>query len=152
MQYDFKCPSCGKALFTYDDNIRKYGCMIKKCKKCGSEYIDPRFHEIAAEGVPQSEFKISHDIVLAVIGGLIIWRGIYLFGMKALNVPDELQWVEPIMFLCLGAACIIGAAADIILVKSGKKEEIFRRRYEESRERLNNIDYAEKLRNEGYIK
>lgn len=150
MQYDFRCPSYGKKLFTYETTVRKYGCMVKKCKKCGSEYIDPRYHEIAAEGIPESEFRISHDIILAVIGVLIVWRGIYLFGMKALNVPDELQWAEPVLFLCLGAACIIGAVVDIILVRSGKKKEIFMRRYQESVWRLSNRDYADTLRKAGY--
>ena len=38
MSIEFHCPSCDKKLFTYEERTRKYGKLLKECKKCGAQY------------------------------------------------------------------------------------------------------------------
>ena len=58
-RYVLRCSECGKKLLEYDTaSIKRYKSPIKECKKCGREYIDPRYHEIAAEGIPEDEFSV----------------------------------------------------------------------------------------------
>jgi len=31
--------------------------LQKECKKCGAVYIDPRYYEMAIDGIPEDEYK-----------------------------------------------------------------------------------------------
>lgn len=51
--YEIRCQNCGKKHLTYSQSsFRKYESPVKKCRKCGFRYADPRCHEIAIEGIP----------------------------------------------------------------------------------------------------
>lgn len=146
------CPNCKKKLTTYDNtSIKKYESPLKKCPKCGASYLDPRCHELAAEGIPSAEFSIVSYIVLAVFGALIVWRGIYLFRRMRLYVPDEVQWFIPVVLMIMGAICVFGGLFEILLIKTGRKSKKFDRLYEESEDRLRDANYVESLRELGYI-
>ena len=150
MSYVLKCASCGKKLLEYDTPVRKYGSPLKECKKCGARYIDPRYHELAAEGIPEEDFKIPPYIFLIVIGVLIAWRGIYLFSRHMLGTPEEVRWLLPTVFLVFGIVFVIGGILEILSVKSGRKMNKFNRLYEESCKRLENPSYALTLHSMGY--
>ena len=150
-QIEIKCESCGKKLLTYTPNgSKKYESPLKECKKCGNIYADPRCHEIALEGIPKDEFMIAPNVVLMILGGLVLWRGIYLFGMKQMNMPDEMQWFLPTVFSLLGAVMLIAGITQIILIKSGAKAKKFERLKRESEQRLCDKSYAFALKQHGY--
>ncbi len=145
------CSNCRKKLLTYDGTgSKKYESPLKKCPKCGALYIDPRCHELAAEGIPSAEFSICAYIVLAIFGGFIVWRGGHLLKRVQIGVPDEIQWVMPVVLIILGAICVFGGIIEILLIKTGRKSEKFNRLYEESKERLRNAEYVGLLREHGY--
>ncbi|MGN0634532.1 MAG: hypothetical protein ACI4JW_11780 [Oscillospiraceae bacterium] len=149
-QIDIKCEGCGKKLLTYTPNgSKKYKSPLKLCKKCGACYADPRCHEIALEGIPRDEFLIAPNVVLMILGGLVLWRGIYLFGMKQMDIPDEMQWVLPTAFSLLGAIMIIAGITQIILIKTGAKAKKFERLKRESEQRLSDKSYAFALKQLG---
>ncbi len=150
MSIEFKCPSCGKKLFTYEYRIRKYGCLIKECKKCGSEYIDPRYYELALDGIPEDEFKMTPYVFMMILGGLITWRGLYLFRMRQLGMPDEMQWLLPTVFTILGIVLVIGAIVGMISLKTGLHKKKIERLMAESRARVSDMDYIRRLRRLGY--
>lgn len=150
MSYVLKCASCGKKLLEYDTPVRKFGSPLKECKKCGARYIDPRYHELAAEGIPEEDFKIPPYIFLIVIGVLIVWRGIYLFSRHMLGTPEEVRWLLPTVFMVFGIVFVIGGILEILSVKSGRKMNKFNRLYEESCKRLENPSYALTLHSMGY--
>ncbi|MCM1229124.1 MAG: hypothetical protein NC489_03235 [Ruminococcus flavefaciens] len=144
------CSECGKKLVSYDrTSFRRYKSPVKSCKKCGSLYIDPRFHEIAVEGIPSDVFSVKSYIVLIILGILLLWRGIYVLHQVQLGVPDEVQWLMPAVILLCGAGFVIGGIAEIISIKTGLKKKKYDRLYLESAERLKNADYADTLRNLG---
>lgn len=145
------CSGCGKKLLSYDKNgFRRYKSPVRKCKKCGKLYADPRCHEIAIEGVPDNVFSVKSYFFLIIFGVLVAWRGLYMFKRIQLGVPDEMQWFMPTVFLIMGAVCVIGGIAEIIFIKTGGKARKYERLRIESEERLRNNSYAELLRELGY--
>lgn len=152
MAYEIHCKSCGKKLLSYEKYQKKYKSPLAVCKKCGTEYFDPRCHELAVEGIPEAEFSIKSDIVLLVIGALICWRGYYLFGMHMLGTPDSMQFLMPSVILLLGIGMVIGAIADMIRISTGSKRRKYERLLEESRLRMEDEDYVQKLKETGYLK
>ena len=129
MSMNFQCPVCGKKLFSYEPRYRKYGKIIHECKRCGASYLDPRYHELAVDGIPESEFHMFPYIFMLMIGGLIAWRVWHLLSVKQLGVPDAMQWLLPVVFLMIGAALFIGAIIGVILIKTGSKRKRFESRY-----------------------
>ncbi|MDE5764102.1 MAG: hypothetical protein K2I00_03960 [Ruminococcus sp.] len=149
--YVLYCSECRKKLLKYDNTrIRKYESPLKKCRKCHTEYIDPRCHELAVEGIPSDVFSISQYIFLIVFGALILWRGFYLLNRVQIGVPSETQWLMPAVIILFGIICTVGGIAEIISVKTGLKTKKYDRLYTESQERLKNPDYVNKLQNLGY--
>lgn len=152
MSYVLKCSNCNKTLITYEGRERKYGSPFFNCKKCGTEYVDPRYQELAVVGIPESEFGYGTSIICLVIGGLLLWRGIYLLGVRMLGTPDFMQWVLPTMVLILGGAFVVMAIVDFVSIVSGGKRKKFERLYEESLARMQDEAYVEKLKKCGCIK
>jgi len=152
MAYEIYCKNCGRKLLKYEKYERKYKSPVACCKKCGKEYIDPRCHELAIEGIPEAEFKVTNGIILFIIGVLIAWRGFYLFGMRMLGTPDSMQWLMPSAILLLGLAMIIGAIIDLIRILTGSKKRRYERLLEESKVRISSDEYIWKLKNLGYLR
>ena len=144
------CTECGKRLLTYDNtSFRRYKSPVKKCKKCGNLYIDPRCHELAVEGIPPDIFSVKSYIILIIFGILLLWRGIYLLSQVQLGVPRETQWLMPTVIIIFGAGSVIGGIAEIISIKTGLKEKKYKQLYTKSAERLKDADYVNILRNLG---
>lgn len=152
MAYEMYCKNCSSKLLKYEKWERKYKSPISTCKKCGKEYLDPRCQELAVEGISKEEFKVSRDIVLLIIGGLIIWRGYYLSGMHILGTPDSMQWLVPTVVLLLGIAMLIVSVADAIGIITGLKRRKFEKLLKESQDRMNDENYVIKLKELGYIR
>ena len=150
MSIKFQCPGCGKTLFSYEPRYRKYGKIIHECKKCGTSYLDPRYHELAIDGIPEDEFRPFPYIFMFVIGGLIAWRGWHLLSVKQLGVPGAMQWLLPTVFLIIGTALVIGSLIGLISIKTGLKRSKFEKMLEESKARMRDTRYTDKLRSMGY--
>lgn len=148
---EIRCKNCGKKLLKYEQSsTRKYKSPVKKCKKCGTRYADPRCHEIAIEGIPEDTFNIPLYVIMGIIGALILYRGIHLFGVHQLGVPDEIQWLLPAVFTLIGAAMVIGSIVEIIAIKSGIKAKRYEKLRKESEERLSDKSYVYILQDLGY--
>lgn len=146
-----KCKTCNKKLLTYSDaSMRKYKSPLKKCRKCGTNYLDPRCHEIAAEGLPSYTYSIPSNVLMGIIGGLILWRGIYLFGGHQLGTADNIQWLLPTVFTIMGICFILFAIYQIIIIATGRKSAKFEKLTQESEERMLDHSYAEALAELGY--
>lgn len=149
--YEIRCQNCGKKLLTYSQSsFRKYESPVKKCKKCGFRYADPRCHEIAIEGIPADTFHIPSYLLMLVIGGLILARGVYLFGMRQIGISGRMQWLLPSVFVVFGVILTIGAIIEIISIISGRKAQKFDKRRRESEARLRDKGYIYMLQDLGY--
>lgn len=150
MAVEMYCRQCKKKLTKYEQWERKYKSPIAACKKCGTEYLDPRCHELAVEGIPEGEFKATSDIILFIVGALVIWRGWYLLGMHMLGTPDYMQWMVPAVVMLLGLAMAIASIVDAIRILTGLKRRKFEKLLQESQARMQDEEYVQKLRDFGY--
>lgn len=148
---EIRCKNCGKKLLAYDQSSTiRYKSPVKNCKKCGTRYADPRCHEIAIEGIPKDTFSIPSYVIMMIIGALILYRGIYLFGIHQIGVSDSFQWFLPVAFTILGVAIVIGSIVEIISIKSGRKALKYEKLRKESEKRLSDKSYAYILQSLGY--
>lgn len=146
-----KCVRCGKRLlFYHQDGFRRYRSPLKRCKRCGNPYVDPRCHEIAAEGIPEDAFHTVSYVVMLVIGLFILYRGIHLFGRRQLGVMDEMQWLLPSIFIAAGLVMSVGGIIEIIWIKTGGKAKKYDRLWRESEQRLGDKEYVWQLKELGY--
>lgn len=146
-----RCKKCGKKLLTYSQgSFRRYKSPIKTCKKCGTRYVDPRCHEIAIEGIPKDTFSILSYVIMLIIGLLIGYRGIHLFGMRQLGMPQNTQWLLPVVFMIGGIIMAFGGIVEIIAIKTGIKARKFEKLKRESELRLRDKNYAYMMQNLGY--
>lgn len=150
MSVEFHCPSCGKKLFSYEIRERRFGSPLKECNKCKAEYLDPRFYEIALNGIPSDEFKLTSYVIMLAFGGFILWRGIHMFDLKQLGTPSEIQWLLPSILTIFGIALILAGVYEIVIIKTGLKKKKFEKIMEESRARIKSPTYVYKLRELGY--
>lgn len=150
MSADFRCPSCGKKLFSYEPRFRKYGKITANCKSCGALYADPRCYELALGGIPGDEYLLGPYISVIAIGALIVWRGVYIMGQKQLGVMEEMQWFLPSAFLVIGGLMVIGGIIGAILLKAGIKAKRLEKKLEESKLRLRDPVYVNELRSLGF--
>ena len=152
MRINYNCPSCGKRLFTYQRDTRKYGPPLKTCKHCNEDYLDPRYHELAIEGIPDHVFSCLPYLVVFLLGAFILWRGYALYHLNQLGVPEKMQWFKPAVFMGLGLLLILNAVAGIISIKTGLKRRKFEKLLEESNQRLEDTNYRYALEKLGYKK
>ena len=122
----------------------------RTCKKCNSQYLDLRYHEIAVEGIPESELSRKPMIILMIFGALILYRGIYLTGYRQLGMGDYGQWIMPVLFIIMGIVMITVGIIEIILISTGRKMMKYERLKRESEERMSDRSYAWTLKQEGY--
>lgn len=149
--YTLMCSGCGKKLLSYEKNAEKrYGSPVKTCKKCGQMYADPRYCEIAVDGIQPSSMSVGGNVLVLALGAFILYRGIVLFGRTQLGVPKEMQFLMPAALAVVGLILVIKSIADIILIKTGLKAKKLERLKNESEDRLRDRSYAETLRQLGY--
>lgn len=152
MKYiEIRCKKCEKKLLTYSQSsFRKYKSPVRKCKKCGTTYADPRCHEIEIEGIPADTFSIPSYVIMMIIGALILYRGRYLFGMRQIGIPEGPQWLLPSLFVIGGAVMVLGCIVEIITIITGVKAKKYEKLRMESKERLSDKSYAYILQDLGY--
>lgn len=147
----FKCPHCGYDLGPAI-NVYLYGSPFQVCKKCKKTYVDPRYHEIAVEGIRREDIEPTEDDKKehrksgwTTIGiGLAMFVGFALclcIGLIAFPLP------------IIGVICLIGGIGTLkgdnekALEKSRKELEM---KKQESFLRMQDPQYVEQLRSIGY--
>lgn len=141
------CKSCGRKLLKYDTPSRTiYRSPLKSCPKCGKEYLDPRCVELALSGKPPEISSWKPYIFAVIFGGLMLWRGIYLWNFME-NEP--VKRTIPVVFIIGGIALAGFALVRIYMILTGIESSRMTRLYEKSLERLKNPAYLEKLKNLG---
>lgn len=147
-----RCPCCNKKFFYYDSRQYFCGSPIRTCKKCGGSYIDKRYHELAIEKMPDGELSKGPYLFLIAFGAFILYRGIHLIGYREVGMPDNVigNWLLVAVFTVMGLVMIVGGIIEIICIINGSKARKWERKRQESIARLQNPDYAWKLKQAGY--
>lgn len=142
-----KCPACG-AQIREKCNAWAYGSPVKVCPKCKKEFLDKRFREVAVEGFDRRSVNPSF-----YLKGIFIFLAFTLLSVLVLVLMIKFTGTYRVKVLyCIGGG-ILGTIVCILLyirVKFGFEEKEREKYMEESRKRLENKSYAEKLRAYGY--
>ena len=143
---EWVCPEC-KTKNREACNTWMYGSPIRQCKACRSEYLDRRFREVAIEGFdPRSnnaKFYVKGTLFLlaiALVCGVVTYFQ-YARGYYSMKV------------VAAGALSALGAVACLIMsirIKLGFQNKDNEKYMEESKARLSDSQYVEKLRKYGY--
>ena len=143
---EWVCPEC-KTKNREACNTWMYGSPIRQCKACRSEYLDRRFREVAIDGFdPRSnnaKFYVKGALLLlaiALVCGVVIYFQ-YARGYYSMKV------------VAAGALSALGAVACLIMsirIKLGFQNKDNEKYMEESKARLSDSQYVEKLRKYGY--
>lgn len=150
MSREFHCPSCDKKLFTYEERTRKYGSLLKECKKCGAQYLDPRYYELAIDGIPEDEFGVGRYSLAILIGAFFGWRGIRTANIYMYTGADPVRWLLPISFILISFIVVITGLYEIFTIATGLKRKKMDRLYEESKARMKDSGYIYTLQKHGY--
>lgn len=147
----FKCPNCGFDLGPAID-FYLYGSPFQVCKKCKKTYVDPRYHEIAVEGIRREDIEPTEEDKKAnrKSGWTTIGLGLVMFAAFVLGLFIGVIAI-PLPFL--GVILLIGG---IGTMKRDNKKALNKRRQELELEkqqsflRVQDPQYVEKLRSIGY--
>ena len=142
-----KCPNCNIVYERYSNYTKHLenhsGSPFIICKFCGQTFVDKDIKEPA--------LKPFYDVDFGIIGCVI--GLLFPFGVVGIGLTVALFCFEFNAFLLIFAA-LFDALYIYLVVKSyqsrDKAKEDLRREYEESLERLNDINYAIALKKAGF--
>ena len=143
---EWVCPEC-KAKNREACNMWMYGSPIRECKACRSEYLDRRWREVAIDGFdPRSKnakfyakgalFLLSIAAICSVLIYFQYAKGYYSMKIIAAGALSALASI----------ACGINA----LRIKFGFADKDNSKHMAESKARLGDPQYVEKLRKYGY--
>ena len=143
---EWVCPEC-KTKNRESCNTWMYWSPICECKACRSEYLDKRWREVAIDGFDprgkNAKFYAKGALILlaiALVCGLMIYfqyaRGVYSVKIIAAGALSVLA----------GIACGVNA----LRIKLGFQNKDNDKYMAESKARLSDPQYVEKLRKYGY--
>lgn len=143
------CPACGKGRQPSPENRWCYGSPIKTCPHCGCEYYDERYTELAANKFPPAAPPAFKGLKIMGIGIAFILAAALFYFISATSTGRYSLWL-PIIAVG-GAAIAIVGLIDFIEIKTGKRQRQLDEFYAQSKQRLENVEYAEKLRQLGIL-
>ena len=113
--------------------------------------MDPRYYELAIDGIHEDEFKVTRYSVAILIGALFGWRGIYVSRIYLYTGADPIKWLVPISFILISFIVIIAGLYEIITIATGIKRKKMEKLYEESKARMRDSSYLYTLKKHGYV-
>lgn len=142
-----RCPYCGKEIYGFNENAWEYGRSVRSCKRCKKKYIDPRYHEIAIDGINPDAYNIRRS----VIGMLIGMACVIISALVNLCFVyfDGDYYLRLVFAGFMGAVLTVFMMVDIIRIKTGIKERHLEKLRMESEQRLQEMDYVQELINAG---
>ena len=143
---EWVCPEC-KTKNREACNTWMYGSPIRECKACRSEYLDRRFREVAIDGFDPR----SNNVKFYAKGALFLLAIALVCG--ALTYFQYAKGYYSVKVVAAGALSLLGAIACGILalrIKLGFQNKDNQKYMDESKARLADSSYVEKLRKYGY--
>lgn len=113
MQYTTKkCPHCGNTYQFMQAQTQQYGSPLRRCGKCGNNFIDKDYIEIAVSGIRTVDnmkvsplsiiiciFSIIFSPILAIgvhiaLGVIVLLIGIYLPFQEYRDSKNRKEWLQ----------------------------------------------------------
>ena len=143
---EWVCPQC-KTKNREACNTWMYGSPIRECKACRSEYLDRRFREVAIDGFDPR----SNNAKFYVKGALFLLAIALVCGV--LTYFQYTRGYYSMKVVVAGSLSALGAIACLIMsicIKLGFQNKDNDKYMAESKGRLSDSLYVEKLRKYGY--
>ena len=103
------CPFCNTYAGLAD---YKYGSPLRTCKKCKKQYLDTTYHEIAFEGIRESDINPTEEQLAQMVkDNRKYGRNALLLGIAALGAG--------VLLLFLGWLGLLGFIVSVILIAVG---------------------------------
>lgn len=141
------CPKCG-AKVKEKCNAWVYGSPIRTCPKCNMEYLDTRWREVAVDGFAKGS-KNAKLYFIATLG-FLLFSVLCILRLIYVQKTDSYYSSELIGCIIVGFVGVLGCGLIFLRIVTGyedKKNAIF---MEESKKRLQDKNYVEKLVIYGY--
>ncbi len=146
-----KCPNCNKNIGTIEDDYL-YGSPLRMCPKCKQTYHDPRYHEIAIEGIRQNDINPDAEFIakkrksgmLTILGGVGV--------MVAFILLIFVGWIF-YLFPVISVMLISGGISTLSSTSESaieKKRLALESERQLSLARMQNPQYVAQLRSLGY--
>ena len=143
---EWVCPQC-KTKNRETCNSWMYDSPIRQCKACRSEYLDRRWREVAIDGFdPRSNNAPLYAKVALVLLAIALVCGIMIYFQYA-------RGYYSIKIIAVGAGSVLIASAcgiNALRIKLGFQAKDNDKYMAESKARLSDPQYVEKLRKYGY--
>lgn len=150
------CPYCnGKLNYSGKNKVDSgggfslvYGSPIVICPKCSRESLDRNIHEIAVEGISENEYNVKERIKLAFLFLAIglLSSALLIYEVKFLGYYHVVLVGATLAFLLL-FVLMLGYSLHIL---SGGRANTIEKLRQQSVMRLQNKEYAHKLKYVGY--
>ena len=142
------CPNCNADRGLASGNGILYGSPIQTCPNCGKQFFDPRYREIAVDGLLESDSKPKADSKTALIAFGV---GILAFALMILLIATtgRLLFILPIVGV-IAIALGFKTLGDNKKIRSGERAAELEKLRAESEARLMDPSYAQFLKARGY--
>lgn len=141
------CPKCG-ARIGERCNAWGYGSPIRTCPKCKKEFLDKRWREVAIDGFAPGS-KNAKLYLGATIGFLLFTIVCVLCLITMINTQGHYP-IKLVGCIVLGIVGTIGCAIVFLRIVTGYEDKQNARYMEESKKRLQDKNYVDKLISFGY--
>ena len=143
---EWTCPEC-KTKNRESCNAWMYGSPIRQCKACRGEYLDKRFREVAIDGFdPRSNNPQLYLKGALFLLALALVAGALSFYQHTNGYYSTKTMIMTVAFAVGGIACLFMFAR----IKMGFQSKDNEKYMAESKARLADSAYVEKLRKYGY--
>lgn len=141
-----KCPYCKK---TYEQEVastfvngRKYGCPLMTCAKCGKQFWDDEYYEIAVSGIHKADTQKLHvgNILFSII---LLLFSLFIFFFNS----DKSAFLYVVCSAFISLAIFL-PIFDVCMYK--RRMKLLEAEAIKSHKRLCNPKYAQLLKEEGY--
>ncbi|MCM1468495.1 MAG: hypothetical protein NC086_10120 [Alistipes sp.] len=143
-----KCPECGAKIWE-KCNAWVYGSPIRTCPKCRKEFLDSRWREVAIDGFVRQSTN-AKGYFLAMLGFLAV-TAVCVLWLRKMIVTQGYYPTKLVGCIVLGIAGTIGCAVMFVRIVTGYEDRQNARYMAESKKRLQDSGYVEKLRSFGYM-
>ena len=152
MEYVTKsCPHCG---YNYSIHEPKgsgfYGSKIRTCQRCGKQFIDKEYREIAIEGIREvDEHRISPATLFSALFFIAFACALVWLFFNDLSLFSSGRT----FFSLIGAAISAGIGVFLVVSESneyGERQEYLKQEKINSEKRMQNPQYINLLKELGY--
>lgn len=142
-----KCPHCGNRQRDNRTDAFYYGSPVRTCRKCGGQYVDRCYHEVAVEGFRDADVSVEENKKNVRNAALL------LVCAAALNVLfyflERHSWIY-LLFVVFGVVYLAVSVMSFCKVKKGARQQELEEARQASIERLSDPEYARCLKDLDY--